>query len=165
MGLVLGTVVVGSIAAYMMNVREAGLRESLVPVTVTVTATSPVSTYITVTATSTTTATLTGTAAGAGSTSYVLGLKFDKTSLQLGEDIIVTVEIIDPRCYNHGHRVDIYIYHESGFLEQEYVLDRAPNTVTHKPQRKGIYTVKLWVIHIGLSRYSFLDGQATFTVL
>lgn len=162
MGLVLGTVVVGSIAAYVMNVREAGLRESLVPVTVTVTVTSPVSIYITVTATSTTTTTLTGTAAGA---SYVLGLKLDKTSLQLGGDITITVEIIDPRCYNHGHRVDIYIYHESGFLEQEYVLDRAPNTVTHKPQRKGIYTVKLWVIHIGLSRYSFLDGQATFTVL
>lgn len=146
----------------MMNVREASLRESLVPVTVTVTTTSSVSTFVTVIATSTTTATLSGTTAGS---SYVLGLKLDKTSIELGEDITITVDIIDPRCFNHGHRVDIYVYHESGFLEQEYVLDRAPNTVTHKPQRKGIYTVKLWVIHIGLSRYSFLDGQATFTVL
>ena len=101
---------------------------------------------------------------------YVLSLSLDKSTLRAGESLTFTIAAPDQRCLNHGHRVDLYVYDDTGHLEEEYVRS-APNpepfpvTVTHTPQKLGTYTVKLYVIHIGLSRYAYMDDQQFFTVI
>jgi hypothetical protein len=131
----------------------------------TITLVSPTTTVTTMTITRTTTATMERTS----SAPYVLSLSLDKSVLRAGESITFTITAPDQRCLDHGHRVDLYVYDDTGHLEEEYVKS-APNpepfpvTVKHAPQKTGTYTVKLYVIHIGLSRYAFMDDQRIFSV-
>jgi hypothetical protein len=98
-----------------------------------------------------------------------LDLSLNKIDLAFGDSVIITISYADEQCKWHGHRVDLYIYHESGHLESRQIFTTPyqytiPIEVTYTPKKLGKYTVKLWVMHYPPSRYASLDDKASFNV-
>lgn len=97
-------------------------------------------------------------------------MTLDKPTITLGATVTIVLRANDPSCNAHTHRIDLYMYYETGLLEKEFTEDPCltlPKTITFTPASRGVYTLKLYVRHYegGGHINAYLEDLQTLVVL
>jgi hypothetical protein len=97
-------------------------------------------------------------------------MTLDRSTIALGATVTILLRASDPTCNAHTHRIDLYMYYQTEFLETEFTEDPClslPKTITFTPASRGVYTLKLYVRHYEGAGHinAYLEDLQTLAVL